>query len=248
MKKYLYPILSMFLAITLVMTSQPHQVFAVGIAFDAKTDGSNTTGTSLSWTHTSTGSNLIGYVGIQSDFATDAVTTVTWCGTGMTLVKKDQRGGNSRWSYTYQIVGQASGACTVTINTATSVYIEGGSISYSGANQSGQPDASNNASGDSASPTVVVTSVSDNDWCLQHIITGGGTLVTGSQPLRMSINGGVRNSDFYDTNGVVHPAGVTTFNATISGSPTTYATEGVCFSPSTGAAVAGFNPYYLMDF
>lgn len=208
----------------------------MAISWDAKTDGSNTsTGTTLTWSHISTGTNLIGFVGIQSDFASDNITGVTWGGTSMTLVAKDQRGGNSRWTYLFYILGQSTGSQTIiATSNASGKYIEGGSVSYTGVNQSGQPDASSHAGATSASPSLAVTSVADNCWAIEWIITGGGALVAGSQPLRLSINSGAGMSNFYDTNGVVHPAGTTTFNPTISGTPNTYAAIAATFKPVSG--------------
>lgn len=215
----------------------------MAIAVDTTTDGSNTTGTSLTYSHTCTGSNLILFVGVQADPSSDLISGVTYNSVAMTLVDKNQRGGSSRWTYLFYLIAPATGAHNVVVSASSSSYIESGAVSYTGAKQSGQPDATNKSSGTATNLALATTTVADNAWVLEWIVTTGASMTAGSNTtLRLSINGGVRNSDFYDTNGAVTPAGSRTLNVN-------FASNGyAAITASIAPAVSATNGSFLLNF
>jgi hypothetical protein len=63
----------------------------MAIAVDATSQDHSATATSLTFSHTCSGSNRILFVGIVGDITTDTVTGVTYAGVSMTLVGKNKQ-------------------------------------------------------------------------------------------------------------------------------------------------------------
>lgn len=114
----------------------------MAIAFDSATS-SNTTGTSLSYSKTCTGSNLILFVSVadNSGTAEDFVTGVTYAGVSMTLACKQVTGVGVDPIYLFYLLNPAVGANNVIVSASTSIPIYSSASSYAGASQTGQPDA-----------------------------------------------------------------------------------------------------------
>lgn len=176
----------------------------MAIVFDSATNGSSTTGTSLTFSHTVTGSKTILFVGGLGSTASDKWTGVTYNGVAMTRQYAVQMG-SDRWAYLYYLIAPATGANNVVISSASD-FISGNAVSYSGVKQTGFPDASNNNLLASGTPnTNTLTTVADNSW---HIMFGGaasGTPTAGTgSTIRGTANG---NMAFFDGNTAKTPAG-----------------------------------------
>src|SRR5262245_19238334 len=131
------------------------------IAFDAASAGQDNGGTgALSFTHTSSGANRIGFVTILGDTigGADDLSTVTWGGTAMTLIAKITTGPN-RYQYLYYLVGQATGAQTIAVNSTTNHYLIACSTSYTGALQTSPVDISTTQVSGSSSAMTLTTSL-----------------------------------------------------------------------------------------
>lgn len=134
------------------------------IAFDAKSEA-NTTGTSSTWSHTCTGSNRILFVGVGTDFSGDVVTGVTYNGVAMTQVNKQATtGANNYYAYVYMLVNPDSGAHDIVVSASGSYNLRTAAASYTGALQTGQPDATNKATSNTTEQSVSVTVVAANSW------------------------------------------------------------------------------------
>jgi hypothetical protein len=178
----------------------------MAIAYDTSTDGGEVSGTSLSWSHTCTGSDRILFVGmLSSDSAPNAV---TYNGTNMTLVDS-ARLSTPYYSLMYMLVNPSSGANNVSI-TIDSGFVHGCSVSYTGAAQSGQPDASTGGVTSAAtSVTGTLTTVADNSWTVMMGIQQNGTAKTAGAgtTVRLSITGNQQYAA--DSNAAITPAGST---------------------------------------
>lgn len=150
----------------------------MAIARDATSSGS-TTATSLTVSHTNTGSNLILVASLitSASSAGDIVTGVTYNGVAMTRQSTIVLGGNVARLYMYYLLAPATGANDIVISTSVSTLIQSHNVSYTGVLQSGFPDASsetNTASATSLANTL--TTIADNAIHLVYFRVGDNTV------------------------------------------------------------------------
>lgn len=157
-----------------------------GVQFDAvgpSSAGQGQTGTAtpITWSHTCTGSNralLVGVVIAGTD--TGVTTTVTYNGvTVPTVVKRHSNDSTSGYAELFALAGPATGTNTVSVAVAGSGWegFEGGSVSFTGVDQTTPVAHSATAVGNSAFPSVTVASTAGNMVC---DLACAGTDVTGS--------------------------------------------------------------------
>lgn len=179
----------------------------MAIAFDFSTQGSVSAATSLTYSHTCTGSNRILFVHVRGDNVSDLVTGATYNGVAMTLINKIFVATN-RWQYLFYIIAPATSANNIVVNASSACDMLAESASYIGASQSSQPDASttNSVIAGNTTMTTSVTTVADKCWTVMGAGASGGSLVasTGSFLRQVGANTG---SALFDSNGTVTPAG-----------------------------------------
>jgi hypothetical protein len=199
MKRYIFGI-----GVLLLFSVLPAHSALAAIAVDG-TAGSNISGTSLTYSHTVTSSDhTVLFVGISGDNV-DNISSVTYDGVSMNLIRKHISG--SSWLWLYGLLAPTVGTHDVTVTFATSQNIRAVSVSYSGVNQDltldSIGDTQNSNDGDT-SLTSTTTSVADNSWM---IVLGGfqrpPSAGTNSTQRVLVDNATV----FYDSNGVISPAG-----------------------------------------
>lgn len=216
----------------------PNSVFAA-IAFDnALNLGSSTTGTTLTVSFTvGSGSNrilFVGAVGNNTGSATDDITGATYNGVAMTLIDKTFVAAD-RYRYLFYLINPASGANNVVITSSTSDGFKAGSVaSYTGASQTGQPDANGKNQDTNNTLTTTATVVASNSWTIMAGGVGGGTAVasTGS-----TLRDTATNIGMFDSNGIVS-TGSHSMTIITSDSPTTHPIMGVMASFSPAAATS----------
>ena len=156
----------------------------MAIAFDSQVTTASTSGiTSKTFSHTTSGSNRILFV-IASHPAAQTVTGVTYAGAAMTLVNtRTQTAGNNTVELWY-LIAPTIGANNVIITASGSTTIGYGSISFTGASQTSQPNAS--AVGGNVTTAVtsyaqpVTTTVDSCVSIMGMIAASGATLTAGS--------------------------------------------------------------------
>ena len=170
----------------------PVNAFAA-IAIDAATSAAVVAGVGTNtYTHTvGSGANRIIFTGIwtgsdvSGDLLTNA-TSVVISGTGLATSSMTQIGKVSgatttdRWVYLYYYINPPSGTNYITIIPGGSNSIGSETASYSGALQSGVPDASTSTTPQGASATTTVTTVADNTWSVLYAKGNGISTSTGS--------------------------------------------------------------------
>lgn len=189
----------------------------MALAVDATSTGT-TTGTSLTVSHTCTGSNLLLLVGAYTHGTlTDIVTGITYAGTAMTRINTvtNSGGGNTASRlYLYYLINPATGANNVVTSLSESRTVLNANTSYTGAKQSGQPDAGNTAF--SATVTtlgVTITSVADNSWLVGTLRGHSGTVTAGTSTSQR-IDHATVGLGFYElTANPISPAAAKTINA-----------------------------------
>ena len=146
----------------------------MAIAFDNANSSKVTGASSITFSKTNTGSNLILAVGVAITDATLAdrtVSGITYNAVALTKIRSDDDttapAGRSEMWY---LVNPATGANNVVVTMGgTNTVLAAGAISLTGAAQTGQPDANNGAVGANNTPTVNVTTVADNSWVVDVI-------------------------------------------------------------------------------
>lgn len=203
----------------------------MAIAFDAAVDGLSNTGTSHTWNHTCTGSLLILWVGFNGDNigSFDDITSVTYNGVAMTLANKqvNPASGGDRNTYLYYLLGPATGSHAVVINCTNSHLLQGGSASYTGVKQSGQPDATAvNAETVSSNKTLTTTLTTSADNCWTVVVEGcydggpgAGSPGAGAGTTKRAVDATNGGWGIFDSNAVVHPAGSASLTTTRSADP-----------------------------
>lgn len=177
----------------------------MAIALDAQSNGATSVTTSLSWSHTCTGSNLALIVGIWN--ASDGVTSVTYNGVAMTQIAKLLMTGGAagQYIYLYYLLNPATGTNTVAVTGATG-GLDGASTSFTGVKQSGQPDSFNSSgSASTASLTTSTTTVADNTWLVGWAYTGATMSAGANTTLRGQPVAGILS--MMDSNAAQTPAG-----------------------------------------
>jgi len=192
------------------------------IALDATSNsGLKSSVSSYSWSHTCSGADRLLVFGQSYNDGVSyySITNLTYNGVSLTQAQSNE-GGDSLGIFlgacVYFLIAPDTGSHTVSVTLNAVVYkVKGGVVSYTGAKQSGQPDAHAGASGNSATISVNVTTVLDNCWVFDaaegsHAITCGNT-----QRWNVTQAGGYCGGGA-DTNGPKTPAGSQTMSWTQS--------------------------------
>lgn len=205
----------------------------MAIAFDAGTDGGYfATMNGSTFNHTVTGSNPILFVATFGNAGgADTVTGVTYNGVAMTRVNGVSNGA-ARFSTMWMLPGCATGTNTVALSASVG---DGGAVavSYTGAAQSGQPDANKTGAVLAASFDVSNSTVADNCW----VVLGGraedspGNITAhAGSTMRVNSSGGL---PFVDSNAAITPAGTKSLGWSSSNANGNSGVW-VSFSPFTG--------------
>lgn len=203
-----------------ILATQPggFPVFASPYLFAIAYGTVHTVQTSSSYTGpTVTGSDTLGIVYVVGDSAADNISATSWGGGGMTKIGSAVQTPGDRYSSAWWKAAPSSGG---TIAFTGGSFWRSIAAYYTGAAQTGQPDASN--TGTSSSTTVLsiaITVVASNCWAIMfQKDSAGGQAYTSSNALAStrysSDAGGIA---YGDSNGVVS-TGSQTCTLTGSGS------------------------------
>jgi hypothetical protein len=149
----------MLCAILISLSLAPH-VRAQGINFDAASSAVNSTATTntLSWSHTTSGSDRILIVGVSiRNESSETVSTVTY-GTGNLTFVGAATNGTACRAEIWQLVNPATGANTVTVTLSAGSKFVGGAVTFTGVHQTTPFGTFVPATGTSITPSVNVTS------------------------------------------------------------------------------------------
>lgn len=211
----------------------------MAIALDATSNG-NATSTSITIAHTCTGADRILFVGVYYQGG-DNFTSVTYNGVALTQIAKVNNG-LAIWGALYYLVAPSTGTNNIVVTVSASAFLGAGGVSYTGAKQSGQPDASTTNTGSGTSLTTSVTTVADNSWAILQAQNANDTITasTGST-LRSDHSFGF--GVVFDSNGAKTPAGSTSM--TFNGSSGTQSAVMASFAPSVAITYQG-NFFHVM--
>ena len=212
-------------------------VAEAAIATDAFNGQTYTTATSITYSHTISGSDTILFV--STAVYPTAASTATYNGTSMTQIGSTVNSADNMGQALFYLVAPTTGTNNVVVTRSGGSYISSLSQSYTGASQTGQPDASNSGTGSvGSSPwqfTATVTSTQDNCWAVVVARDTGDGVIT-------FISGGTQRSNSVftqggDSNGPKTPAGAINIvlqGASLSPRAFSYGYIMASFCPSTG--------------
>lgn len=131
------------------------------------------TATSLTFATDCTGADIL-LVGFS--ISTGTVSSVTYNGVSMSLATSNT---SNIKTYLYYLVAPSAGSNNVVITASGSATINGASVCYSGAKQTGQPEAVSSSSDILLSDiSVNVTTTTDNAWVVAIGAVSLGTTLT----------------------------------------------------------------------
>lgn len=185
----------------------------MAIAYDtSSTNGAESTGTSISWSHTCTGSNRALVVIVEyAAYHSTATPSVTYNGVSMTEIAYSDWPGSTVASCTlFYLSNPASGTNTVTITFGSSIPGSGIALSYTGVKQTGQPEANSTQTvypPSIGSLTQTVTTSTGNSWLVGGATSGStGAKTAGSgTTIRNEITAAYLGG--WDSGGALSPAG-----------------------------------------
>lgn len=217
----------------------------MAIALDTFSNGNFISGTTRTFQHTCTGSDLILFVEAVINTSTDLVTGVTYNGVSMTRIQTVSPTANRRL-YLYYLIAPATGsALNVVITASSSTAIGGNAVSYTGVAQSGTIIDVSTTATDTTSPVATsLTTTIDNCWtilCTTVDSTSPFTASTGST-FRVQ-NTTYQDVSIFDSNGAITPAGSTTMTVTVV-TITTAGTIMAAFAPVSGGGGGAVLPQF----
>lgn len=184
--------------------------YLFAIAFDAFTDVQSATATSLTFAHTTSGSER-GLV--VPDAAAANTTGITYAAVAMTDVGTTMLDDASRKYYIFTLIAPATGANNVVISVDASILIRGWAISYTGVSQTTMVDAVNSGVGlTGTTPSITITSTVDDCWAVASTRNADGTFAAGTN---YAPRGAATSLCTGDSNASVGVAGAKTVGGTV---------------------------------
>ena len=214
----------------------------MAIAFDTFTNGGSfVTTTTRTFSHTSSGSDRIAFVFAGVPNPNDIVTGITYAGVAMTKIASiEQPDPGLRWVSFWYIIAPATGAQDVVITCSSAPdAMDGACCSYTGAKQTGQPDAfATNTSASTTSLTTSVTTVADNCWTI-ICGRGGVNAVAGTGMTSRGILATDNTTIIGDSNADLTPAGSKSLQITSDSGA--YGVVMASFSPAVATTTEPIN-------
>jgi len=155
----------------------------MALTVDAATSAENSLQTSLTWSHTCTGSDLVLVVGISFYQNTNSfVSGVTYNSVAMTLIPNSSTNNGAYFSLMYGLIAPSTGANDIVVTMGGNAPFElgCGAISWTDAHQTTPFGTANTATGNSTSPSVTVSSGASEVVMANLIILHSGTLSVGA--------------------------------------------------------------------
>ena len=199
----------------------------MAILHDANSYGNDPSNTSLSVSHTCTGTQRILWAVVFTT-GNDNITGVTYGGVSMTQAVK-RTTASSQTIYLYYLIAPATGANNIVANCsgASNLTIQG--MSFTGAQQSGVPDATGSADSSGTTASVTLTTIADNCFAVLGTRFNTGTRTVGAGMTAGGIN--TYPADGLYTTSAKTPAGSLTMTNDCSAS-TIWGAVGASFAPA----------------
>lgn len=224
------------LIISLVYLFTPYRAYAA-IAFDAFTDSAANIN---SFSHTSTGSNLVLVVGASYNDGSESITGITYNGVALTKIRRDTTGAPvDITTELWYLKAPATGANTVAITyTNNPTQRRHWAMTLTGIDQTTPLDAQNGGIGTAATISTVVTTVADNAWVVDSVMYNETDVLTvgAGQTQRLNaVQGTTKRLASHE--GPKTPAGAVTMSWTGASGVDDWAISAASFAPAVAGAV-----------
>jgi hypothetical protein len=215
----------------------------MAIAFDSSTQGYGS-GNTLTVAHTCSGSNRILFVLAASSYSAVVVNSVTYGGQSMTKIASHSNGGAAEISLWY-IVAPAIGSNNIVVTASQSSGLAVTTASYTGASQTGVPDAYQirTYTGYLSSFSETMSSVADNCWFIWGAHTLGAAVTAGANTVVRQNELMMVGSFLADSGAPKTPAGSLTM--TVNYNSQAYYSIMASFKP---ALASTGQPQFLLNF
>ena|ERR1039458_412131 len=208
----------------------------MAIAFDvvsSQTQNNTTSVSSSNFTIANVANRLL-LVGLAYQQTTDDLTSVKW-NTSETMTKLLTFIANGERLYIYGLLNPTATTANVTVAKPNgTVYVTFWCANYNGVSQTGLPDSSNSATGNSAAATVSTTTVANNSWLFSCFRGFSSTFAAGTNTTQRS-TGSANAADIGDSNAAQTPAGSHAQNFTLTSGQ--WGLGVISFAPYTSAAL-----------
>jgi len=150
------------------------------IAYDSVGSGNNGDGTAnITWSHVvGSGPNRFMMIGVSVKIETVSVLNVTIGGQSATLLRSDVRAGEVKGEIWY-LVNPSPGSKAVTVTLSGLSKACGGSVSYTGVDQSSPIDNHQAVLYGGTTPSISLTTTLATDWIFSNLAISGTATVTG---------------------------------------------------------------------
>lgn len=147
---------------------------------------------------TVSGSNIVAIVAVR--WSSGTISSVTWNGTGMTLVPSTSGGTGSHNTALYYLAAASTGVATANFSAMQQCSIK--AYYFTGADQSTSVQNGTNVAASSGSPSQAVTSATDHQ--VIDVVSSPGAVTIGSGQTAIGTEvaqGGLRQNDSYEAGG-----------------------------------------------
>ena len=136
------------------------------IAFDSATEDKTAAATSLTYAHTTSGTDRFLYVALTTLSNNHTGTAATYNGTGMTVVEQNVVVFSSTWQHHgFQLANPDSGTNNVVVSAnVVSFSLRSGAVSYTGVDQTNPIQTSNTGSSGSGGTMNISLTTSNDGW------------------------------------------------------------------------------------
>lgn len=210
-----------------------------GIAFDAASNsGEQLAQSSYSWNHTCTGANRYLKVAIGMLSLAQTVSGITYNGVALTFLGAQSSVSGAARIELWGLAAPTTGTNSIAVTLTGAVNSGGVASSYTGVHQTSSTEGFNSAQATNvgaADATVDVTTVANNDWVVDGVVTDDTAITVGAgQTSRNNISGTVGSVADSDE-GPKTPAGAVTMSWTNIGAAATWAIAGIALRPIAAA-------------
>jgi len=185
--------------------------YQMAIAVDATSDGGRATAANQTYSHTSTGSNLLMLTAVLVGAVENMTSgSVTYNGVAHTMLGSEMLNHATNYKLSlWYLIAPATGAHNVVVTPNSSSDTMAVTVTYSGVSQTGFPDASGSRQPAQASQvTESLTTIADNCWMTLVSLDEFGTSMTaGAGTTIRKQNSGYGGVFIADSNGSVGAAG-----------------------------------------
>ncbi len=138
-------------------------------------------GTSLTYSYTCTGSNLLLLTSMLESSATTQISSMTYNLVACTVVNSISTDSGANTQSSWYLLSPSTGANNVVVSLNSSITMQGHSTSYTGVSQSGFPDAQTTASVSGVTTqTMTLTTIATNCWMYAYQRNGSDLGTAGS--------------------------------------------------------------------